>query len=105
MYGRWTLVRRISAKEARNDFSNLLGLVYYSKEAVVVEKRGRPFAVIINPEDYEQLLKDRESRFAILDLVWAKNPDVSPEEAEADAIREIAALRQEKNVNRKGQSD
>ena len=102
------LVRRVSAKDARNDFSNLLGLVYYSKEAVVVEKRGRPFAVMINPEDYERLLQEREERFAILDQVWAKNPDVTAEaaeEAETDAAREIAAVRAEKDVNRKGRGD
>ena len=102
------MVRRVSAKDARNDFSNLLGLVYYSKEAVVVEKRGRPFAVMINPEDYEQLLREREERFAVLDQVWAKNPDVTAEaaeEAETDAAREIAAVRAEKDVNRKGRGD
>jgi prevent-host-death family protein len=99
------LVRRVSAKDARNDFSNLLGLVYYSKEAVVVEKRGRPVAVMINPDDYERLLKAREERFAVLDQMWAKNPDVTPEQAEADAAREIAAVRAEKDVNRKGRGD
>ena len=99
------LVKRISAKEARNGFSDLLGLVYYSKEAVIVEKRGRPFAVIINPEDYEKLLKEREARFAVFDEIRARNPDVTPQEAEADAAREIAALRREREVAERAEGD
>ena len=90
------MVRRISAKEARNSFSDLIGSVYYSKEPVIVEKQGRPFVVVISPEDYERFIRDWEADFAILDEIWAKNPDVSPEEAEADVAREIAAYRQER---------
>jgi prevent-host-death family protein len=94
------LVKRMSAREARNNFSDLLGLVYYSKEAVIVEKRGRPFAVVISPEDYERLLKEREERFAVFDDIRAKNPEVTPQEAQADAAREIAALRQERETEK-----
>lgn len=90
------MVKRMSAKEARNSFSDLLGVVYYSKEAVIVEKRGKPVAVVINPEDYERMLAERAKRFAALDEIRAKNPDVTAEEAEADAAREIAALRKER---------
>lgn len=45
------LVKRMSAKEARDNFSDLLGLVHYSKEPVIVEKWGRPFVVVLSPED------------------------------------------------------
>ena len=99
------LVKRISAKEARNGFSDLLGLVYYTKEAVIVEKRGRPFAVLINPEDYEKLLKEREARFAVLDEIRAKNPDVTSQEAEADAAREIVAVRRERDIAKRAEGD
>ena len=99
------LVKRISAKEARNGFSDLLGLVYYTKEAVIVEKRGRPFAVIINPEDYERLLKEREARFAVFDEIRARNPDVTSQEAETDAAREIAAVRRERNIAERAEGD
>jgi prevent-host-death family protein len=97
------LVRRISAREARNAFSDLIGSVYYSKEPVIVEKQGRPFVVVISPEDYERLLKEREERFAILDELSARNRDVTPEEAEADAAREIAAYRKERRAGAREQ--
>ena len=90
------LVKRMSAKEARNSFSDLLGVVYYSKEAVVVEKRGRPVAVVISPEDYERLVSERAERLAVFDEIRARNSEVTPQEAEEDAAREIAALRKER---------
>ena len=61
-----------------------------------MEKRGRPFVVVIGPEDYERLLKDREEGLAVFDEIRERNVDVTPEEVEADAAREVAALRQEK---------
>ncbi len=94
------LVKRMSAKEARDNFTDVLGLVYYSKEAVIVEKQGRPFAVVISPEDYERLIKERQERFAVLDRIRARNQEVTPEEAEADAEREIAASRRERKESR-----
>lgn len=92
------MVKRMSAQEARAKFSDLLGLVYYGKENVIIEKQGRTFAVVISPEDYERLLKEREHRFKVFDELWARNPDVTPEEAEETAAREIAAYRREKRA-------
>jgi len=58
------LTRRISAKEARNNFSDLLGQVRYNGDPVIVEKKGRPFAVLISPEDFarfQTIAKERLS--------------------------------------------
>ena len=89
------MVRRMSAREAREKFADLLGSVYYTKEPVVVEKQGRPYVVVVSTDDYERIVKEREERFTVLDEVRARNRDVTPEEAEADAAREVAAVRQE----------
>ena len=99
------MVKRMSAREARNNFADLLGLVYYSKEPVIVEKRGRAFAVVISPEDYERMLKEREDRLSVFDEVRARDRDVTPEEAQEDAAREIAALRKEKRERATEQGD
>ena len=95
------VVKRMSAREARNNFSDLLGLVYYSKEPVIVERRGRPFAVVISPEDYEKLLREREKDLAIFDEIHARNPEVTPEEVEEAVAGEIAALRKKKRSEAK----
>lgn len=86
----------MSAKEARDNFSEVLGTVYYSKEPVIVQKRGRDFAAVISPEDYKRLLNERDKRFCALDRV--PRVDVDPDEAEDLVAQEIAALRREKAV-------
>lgn len=39
--------KRISAEEARDNFDDLLGSVRYGGQPVIVEKKGRPLAVVI----------------------------------------------------------
>ena len=97
--GRATLAKRVSAQEAHDNWPDVLDSVYYTKEAVIVEKQGRPFAVLISPEDYERLLRAREERFAALDALRAKNSDLTAEEAEADAAREVEAERRHRARN------
>ncbi|MCL4459325.1 MAG: type II toxin-antitoxin system Phd/YefM family antitoxin [Chloroflexi bacterium] len=87
--------RRISAREARANFSDLLGLVYYTKEPVIVEKRGRPFVVVISPEQYESLQKEQERAWAVVDRVRERNADKAPEEVLRDATAEVEAVRHE----------
>lgn len=87
--------RRMSAREARANFSDLLGLVYYTKEAVIVEKKGRPFAVVISPEQYERLRREEEEDWAILDQLAERNADKDPKEVEKDVTAAVEAVRQE----------
>ena len=89
------MVRRVSAKEAGEKFSDLIGSVHYSQEPVIVEKQGKPFAVVISVEEFERLRVEREQRFTVLESIWAQNPTLTEEEAMADALREIAAVRAE----------
>ncbi len=44
-----------TASRARENFSELLGRVAYAKERVAIERRGKPFAVLIPFEDLEKL--------------------------------------------------
>jgi len=52
--------RRVSAFEARTHFGEILDAVRYRKEPVVVEKNGRPAAVIVDLEAYQSLEALRE---------------------------------------------
>lgn len=45
----------MSAKQARDHFADLLSSVHYGKQPIVVEKQGKPFAVLISPEDFARL--------------------------------------------------
>ena len=89
------MARRMSAREARANFSDLLGLVYYTKEPVIVEKKGKPVAVVISLEEYERFRKEQEEAFAIIDTIRERNADKRPEEVEKDVTGAVEAVRQE----------
>ena len=88
-------VRRISAKDARANFSELLGLVYYTKEPVMVERKGKPFAVVISPEQYAMVEKELEQAWQTVDRVRERNAEKNPEEVFKDVTATVEAVRQE----------
>lgn len=88
-------IRKMSAKDARANFGDLLGLVYYTKEPVIIEKKGRPFAVVINPQDFEALQKQKEEAWATVDRVRERNASKDPDEVLRDVTAEVEAVRQE----------
>ena len=91
------MAKVMSAKEARDKFSDVLGTVYYSKEPVIIEKQGRRFAVVVNPEDYDELVRGRrEKAWQVIDEIRAANKDEDPDEIERVVAQEIAAVRREK---------
>src|ERR1035437_2734219 len=94
--------RRMSVREARANFGDLLGSVHYTKEPVIVEKQGRPFAVVISTEDFEQLNQAREEFFAVIDRIQARNEDKDPDEVMRDVTAEVEAVRQEVYGERQG---
>ena len=90
------VTRRISAKEARSNFSDLLGSVRYSGDPVIVEKKGRPFAVMISPEDFERFQAiAREQFFETVREIQQANKDADPEQVLADVTEAVEAVRQE----------
>jgi len=89
------LAKTMSAREARANFSDLLGLVYYTKEPVIVEKKGKPVAVVISTEDYERLQKEQERAWAVVDTARERNADKDPEEVLRDVTADVEAVRRE----------
>lgn len=98
--GMSTIAKRVTAKEARDNFTDILGMVYYGKEPVVVEKKGRVFAVVINPDEYEsyKVYKKAAAKkrfFEIVDDVQAKSKGVNPERVLEDVTKAVEKVRQE----------
>lgn len=52
--------RNVSVAQLRANLADLLGAVHYRQEPVVVERNGKPFAVVISPEQYERLRRQGE---------------------------------------------
>src|SRR5919202_6284085 len=90
------VTRRISAKEARDNFGDLLGAVRYGGEPVIVEKKGRPFAVMVSPEDFERFQQlAKEQFFETVREVQQDNKDADPSEVLRDVTEAVEAVRQE----------
>jgi prevent-host-death family protein len=88
------MVRRVTSREARATFSELLGRVHYTQEPTIVEKNGKPFAVVISPEQFERLQEAQQAAWAVVDRVQARNADFDPDEVLADVTAEVEAVRE-----------
>jgi prevent-host-death family protein len=84
---------QVGARDARDNFSDLVGRVYYSGETVIVNRSGKPMVAMISVELYERLIAEREARFAVLERIRQQVPDVSEEEVARDVAEAIAAAR------------
>lgn len=91
--------KHMSSREARNRFSDLMGMVRYGGEEVIVERSGRPVAAVIPLDTYERLVKQRREHFKVLDDFRSSLPDVSPEEVSMDVQGAIEEMR---NTDAKG---
>jgi prevent-host-death family protein len=89
------MARTMSAREARANFGDLLGSVYYTKEPVVVEKKGKPYAVVVSPEDYETLQRIKRRGFAVIEALQDRNADKDPDEVLSDVTALVEEVRQE----------
>jgi prevent-host-death family protein len=52
--------KTVSAAQARNNFADLIGEAHFGDEAFIVERLGKPFAVILGYKMYQKLLKAQE---------------------------------------------
>ncbi len=84
---------KIGAREARNNFANLLGSVHDGKEEVIIERSGKPMVAVIPIDLYEQMIAEREARFQVLDRIRQRLPDVPEDEVVQDVTAAIAAVR------------
>jgi prevent-host-death family protein len=98
--------RRLSAVEARKKLGEVLDGVYYRGDEVVIERAGKPLAVVVPVKLYEQQQKQREAAWETVLTknaeVYERNKDVPIEVIEAEieeAVREArASIRAEKSA-------
>ena len=91
------MVRRMSSREARANFSELLGSVHYTREPVIVERKGKPYAVLISPEQWEQIRQGQIERgWATVDAIRERHRDVDPDEVYRDVSAVVEQVRQER---------
>jgi len=84
--------RTMSAMEARQHLGEILESVYYRGDEIVIERAGKPMAVVIPAERYQSMERSRERLFTLIDEIHQRNKDVPYEEVQADvdaAVREV----------------
>jgi prevent-host-death family protein len=94
------MAKRISAKDARSKFSDLLGTVKYGGEEVIVERSGRPVAAVIPVPVYERLVAERQARFEVIGRVRSRQPKTSAEAIQADVRETVAKVRTRRATGR-----
>jgi prevent-host-death family protein len=87
------MAKRMSAKDARSKFADLLGSVNYGGEEVIVERSGRPVAAVIPVPVYERLVAERKARFEVMDRVRSYSTEATVEEIESDVGEAVAKVR------------
>jgi len=98
-------IKTFTAKQARDNFTDILGMVYYGKAPVVVEKKGRPFAVVVNPTEYEKYEKYKKAArkriLEIIEEIQTANKDADYEEVLKDATEAVKEIRKQRYAGRK----
>jgi prevent-host-death family protein len=85
----------VSTKQARDNFSDLLGRVYYRDEVITIEKKGKRYAVLICPEAYQRYQETAKKEvLRIVKTMHAKNAQLPPDLAEKDIASVVEDVRQ-----------
>lgn len=65
---------RVTAREARDNFGDVIARAQYGNEAIIVTKQGKPAVVILSYEEYTALReeRDRETIQRLLDDTEAR---------------------------------
>jgi len=87
---------RFSAQEVRERLSDILGMVYYAKQSVIVERRGRRMAVVITLEDYELLQRVKREAMAAVAQLQERNADRDSNQVLADVTEVVEQVRRER---------
>lgn len=97
--------KTIGAFEARRSFGKLIEEAYYKKDSFIIERSGRPMAVIVSIEDYQKWQRfAKEQVFGMIEVVHKRNSKVPAAELERDVNESLKQLRQEDRAGNQSRS-
>lgn len=95
------MTKRMSVRDARANFSDLIGAVLYTNEPVVIERKGRPAAVVISPQQFARYQEQVMARLdRALDELDRRNTDKDPDGVLRDVTAIVEEVRQERYERR-----
>ena len=80
------MLQQIGVTEARGKFGELVDLVRYRGDTVVLVKSGKPAAAIVPFEWLERYQAERAGAFAVVADVRSQNEDIVESEAELQKL-------------------
>src|SRR5215212_6866100 len=87
----------ITVSKARENLAEILGRVKFGHEVVTIEKQGKPFAVIISPDQYEAFRRNARLRLGeIAGEIHALNTQYSAEEVMKDVTNAVEDIRRKR---------
>lgn len=87
------MTKTTTAIKARKNLGQLLEEAYYRGDEFVIERAGKPMAVLIPIQEFRRWQEQREADFALFDDVRAKAKKASPGEVEEEVGKAIARVR------------
>jgi prevent-host-death family protein len=87
------MLQQIGVTEARGRFGELVDLVRYRGDTVVLVKSGKPAAAIVPFEWLERYKAERAAAFQVVDSVRSQNEDITEAELQQLISESIQAVR------------
>jgi prevent-host-death family protein len=93
------MLKKISAMKARQNLGQLLNEVSIRGDSYIIERAGKPLAVLVDMERFQQLQEDQSSILQAIKKVWEKMAGADPREIQ-EAIDEAEKVAKEENRTR-----
>ena len=90
----------LDTNAVRDHLGEILDEAHYQGNEFVIQRRGKPLAVIIPYSRYEQMEKRREAAFRVFHEIWEANKDADPNEVAAVVEQEVEKMRAERRRQR-----
>lgn len=85
--------REISALKVRNNLGQILDETHYLGREFVIERAGKPMAVIVPVKQYWRIRRKPRKTFEVLDQIHARLASYDTKQAECDALEATMAVR------------
>lgn len=94
-------VKKVSTSEARAHFGDVVNSVYYSKQPVALEKKGKVLAVLVSPELFERVQEEDARDWEVIQALKDRNASIDPDEIYELVTAEVEAVRREKHDSKR----
>jgi prevent-host-death family protein len=90
------MVKTISANQLRANVDELFASVQDVDQTIIVEDHGKPVAVVISPEKYEQLVDpEATADWAVIHALQQRNAHLDPDEVLREVTEIVEEVRRE----------